>query len=158
MPEEEPAAQDCPGDAAPPPTSVAWHVDTRLTGLKIAGTLIFAIVALVLRGDRIGLPLAVLAAVVLLVYAARDLLAPVRLAADAEGITVITGVRHRQRLRWDQIERVRVDRQRRLGTVSELLEIDTGDTLHLFSSYDLSTSAQEARQTLVAVRTNSPNR
>jgi hypothetical protein len=154
---EEPAAQDLPC-APPPPIVAAWHVDTRLTGVKIAGALIFAIMALVLHGDRIGLPLAALACAVLLVYAARDLLAPVRLAADAEGITVVTGVRRRKRLRWDQIDRVRVDRRRRLGTVSELLEIDAGDTLHLFSSYDLGTSVREARQTLVAVRTNSLKR
>lgn len=158
MPEEEPPARDRPGDASPPPTAAAWHVDTRLTGLKIAGTLIFAVVALVLHGDRIGLPLAALAAAALLVYSARDLLAPVRLAADADGVTVITGVRHRKRLRWDQIERVRVARQRHLGTMSELLEIDTADALHLFSSYDLGTSPHEAHQTLVTVRTNALSR
>ena len=61
-------------------------------------------------------------------WALRDLIAPVRLAADADGVTVVTGfARRRRHLPWAQIERVRVDRRDRLGLRSEMLEIDAGD-------------------------------
>jgi hypothetical protein len=62
---------------------------------------------------------------------------PVRLRADAEGVTLIAGVARRRRLAWSQIERVRVDERHRLGLRTELLEIDTGDALHLFTEHDL---------------------
>jgi Bacterial PH domain len=135
----------------PAPTSARWRVDSRLTGMKIAGTVIFAVAAVVLRGDPLGLALSVVAALVLLAYSARDLVAPVRLAADADGVTVVAGFARRERLRWEQIEGVRVDRRRRLGTVSELLEIDTGEGLHLFSAYDLGAPPPEAEATLRAI-------
>ncbi|HKT02908.1 MAG TPA: PH domain-containing protein [Rugosimonospora sp.] len=120
--------------------------------MKITGTAIFAVAALALRGDRLGLALSALAGLVLLVYSVRDLLAPVRLAADPEGVTLVAGFTRRERLRWDQIERVRVDRRRRLGTVAELLEIDTGEALHLFSSYDLGVPPHEAERVLSGIR------
>jgi hypothetical protein len=139
-------------EQVPPPAPARWRVDPRLTGMRIAGTLIFAVAAVLLRADRLGLGLSVLAAAVLLGYSVRDLVAPVRLAADTEGITLISGIARRVRLRWDEIERVRVDRRRRLGTVSELLEIDTGETLHLFSSYDLGTTPREVERVLSELR------
>ncbi len=155
MPDEPAAPGPTPPDrpdAEPAPATAAWRVDGRLTGMKVAGTVIFAIALLVLRDDRLGVGLSGLGALVLLGYSLRDLLAPVRLAADADGVTLVAGFARRVRLRWDQIERVRVDRRRRLGTVSELLEIDTGETLHLFSSYDLGVPPAQAARTLDQIR------
>ncbi|MEN3309876.1 MAG: hypothetical protein V7603_6078 [Micromonosporaceae bacterium] len=156
MPDEPATPRPLPSHGVPagvgPVAAARWRVDTRLTGMRIAGTLIFAAAAVLLRGDPLGLALCALAAAALLVYTARDVLAPVRLAADAEGVTVVAGFARRVRLRWDQIDRVRVDRRRRLGTVAELLEIDAGDTLHLFSSYDLGVAPHEVEQTLRTVR------
>jgi hypothetical protein len=45
-----------------------------------------------------------------------------------------------------------VDTRSRLGTRSELLEIDVGDTLHLFSGYDLGRPCWEAAEALAALR------
>src|SRR4051812_12030323 len=139
MPEEPatPRPAQEPERPAEPVAEARWRVDGRLTGARAAGMLIFAVAAVAARADPLGLALCVLAAAALLVYTARDVLAPVRLAADAEGVTVVAGFARRVRLPWDQIDRVRVDRRRRLGTTAELLEIDAGDALHLFSSYDL---------------------
>jgi hypothetical protein len=44
-----------------------------------------------------------------------------------------------------------VDERRRLGTRSELLEIDTGNSLHLFSTYDLGVSCWEAARVLAGL-------
>jgi hypothetical protein len=129
-----------------------WRVDTRLTAMRAAGSLVFVVAAVVLHADPLGVGLSGLAAVALLVYTARDVLAPIRLAADREGITLIAGFARRVRLPWDQIDRVRVDRRRRLGTVAELLEIDAGEALHLFSSYDLGVPPHEAERTLREIR------
>jgi len=70
-------------------------------------------------------------------WALRDWIIPVRLAADAEGLTVIAGLASRRRLPWSQIEHVRVDRRERLGLRSELLEVDAGESLFLFSAHEL---------------------
>ena len=85
---------------------------------------------------------------VLAIYAFRDVAAPVRLAADAEGVTVINGYAGHRRLAWSQIERIRVDSRRR----AEFLEVDAGESLHLFSRYDLSMPPTEALATLEKIR------
>src|SRR5512132_3065719 len=104
-----------------------WRVDRRLALLKAVGVPVFALIAFALRDDLPGLVLAVVAAVVLAVYAMRDVIAPVRLAADQDGVTVVTGFAGRRRIPWDEVERIRVDVRSRLGLRAELLEIDTGD-------------------------------
>jgi len=131
----------------PEPSEVGFRVDGRLTAVRAAGALIFVLIAVFQDGPAPRV-FAGLAALVLGGYAVRDWLAPVRLAADAEGVTVVTGFAGRRRLAWDEIERVRVDERRRLGTRSELLEIDAGESLYLFSPYDLGTSCWEAARTL----------
>jgi hypothetical protein len=131
---------------------VRFRVDARLAAAKVAATVIFALLALAFRDDPVRAALCGLAALLVAAYAVRDIVAPRRLAADREGVTVVSGFAGRRRLGWDQIERVRVDERRRLGTRSELLEIDTGDRLYLFSAYDLGTSCHEARDAIQAVR------
>lgn len=73
----------------------------------------------------------------LLGWALRDLLAPVRLAADPSGVTVVEGFARRRRLSWAEIERVRVDRRERLGLATAMLEVDADEALYLFSMHDL---------------------
>jgi hypothetical protein len=142
-PPDAPTAE--PGE--PVPAQVAYRVDRRLTALRAAGVLIFALVA-VFRTDPTILTFAVVAAAVLAAYTVRDLVAPVRLAADADGVTVVAGFAGRRRIPWSEIDRVRVDERRRLGTRSELLEVDTGEQLYLFSSYDLGAPCWEVTRTL----------
>jgi hypothetical protein len=151
VPEARRAAADARAAVPDQPGEVKFRVDSRLSGLKVAGAVIFALFALTFHADRARLGFAALAALVLAVYAARDLAVPHRLSADAEGVTLVEGFARRRRLGWAEIERVRVDERRRLGTRSELLEIDTGETLHLFSGYDLGVPVWQAARTLAGI-------
>jgi hypothetical protein len=99
-------------------------------------------------GDVVRLVLAAVVAAGLAGWAARDLITPVRVAADPEGVTVVTGLAGRRRLAWSQIEGVRVDTRPRLGMRSETLEIDAGDQILVFSESDLGTPPSEVAATL----------
>jgi hypothetical protein len=153
-PPPRPAETPQPEVSGPPPTELSFRVDRRLTAVKVAGAVLFLLLAGYFElsgGDPARVVFAVLGALVLGGYAARDMVAPVRLAADADGVTVVSGFAGQRRLPWAAVERIRVDRRNRLGTRSELLEIDAGETLHLFSGYDLGMPCWEAAQALDAV-------
>ena len=136
---------------AAPVDSVSYRVDGRFTAIKAGGFAIFALAALAFHDDRSKLAFTAVAALVLAGYALRDIIAPVRLAADREAVTVVHGYAGRRRLEWDEIERVRLDQRRRLGTRAVALEIDTGDHIYLFSSYDLGTDPADAVAALEAL-------
>jgi hypothetical protein len=138
-----------------PPAGGRWRVTPALPGLKLAGATAFVLLAVVFGGDPVRLVLAGAAALALAGWALRDLIAPVRLAADPDGITVVVGFAGRRHLPWSQVERVRVDTRPRLGLRTETLEIDTGETLHLFSSYDLGAPPADVAARLAALRTGS---
>ena len=53
------------------------------------------------------------------------------------------GFARRRHVAWPQVERIRVDRRERLGLRSQLLEIDAGTSLHLFSTHELGTGLPE---------------
>ncbi len=158
MPEEpaapRPAAPGPPADPslARPAGPVSYRVDNRLTLLKIGLGVVALAVALLSRGDPIQTGFAVLAVVVLGGYAARDVIAPNRLSADREGVTLVAGFASRRRLAWPEIETVRIDAHQRVGLRAEYLEIDTGDNLYLFSTYDLGVRCHEALDALTALR------
>lgn len=113
-----------------------------LVKLVGAGTLV-ALGLLFAEGDPVRLVLAGLGAAGLAVWAARDLLAPVRLAVDPSGVTVVTGFAGRRTLGWSAIESLAVDDRPRFGLRSQFLEIDTGDSLHLLSRHDLDADPTE---------------
>ncbi|MGP4104301.1 PH domain-containing protein [Nonomuraea sp. KM90] len=92
--------------------------------------------------------LAVPAAVLVGGMGLRDLLVPVRLAADESGITVVHGFAGRRHVPWESIWDIKVDVRRRWGLRSEMLEIDTGDNLHIFSPHELGTSPTEVAAVL----------
>ncbi|HXA61618.1 MAG TPA: PH domain-containing protein [Streptosporangiaceae bacterium] len=129
-----------------------WRVPLVQPVVKALGAAVLAVVALLSAGDTVGVAFAGIAAVGLLAFAARDVLAPVRLAADAEGVVAVSGFASRTRVRWAEIEAIRVDDRRRFGLTSRLLEIDTGDRLYVFSSYDLGVPAQDAAGELRRMR------
>ena len=119
-----------------------------------------AIVALVLafgRDDPVQWFLAAAVGLGLAGWALRDLIAPVRLAADPDGVTVVVGFAGRRRLAWSDIERVRVDRRDRLGLRAELLEVDAGDYLYLFGRYELGAEPEEVLASLQALRSGQPS-
>ncbi len=91
-------------------------------------------------GDVRGVILAVPATLLLGAMALRDVLVPVRLTADESGITVVHGYAGRRHVPWEQIDDIKVDVRRRFGLRSEMLEIDTGDNLHIFSAGELGAS------------------
>ncbi|GAA3652819.1 hypothetical protein GCM10022224_014750 [Nonomuraea antimicrobica] len=98
--------------------------------------------------DYRGVILAVPAAVLVGAMGLRDVLVPVRLAADESGITVVHGFAGSRHVPWESIWDINVDVRRRWGRRSEMLEIDTGDHLHLFSAHDLGTSPTEVAAVL----------
>jgi hypothetical protein len=95
---------------------------------------------------------ALVATAILAVYALRDVIAPVRLAADLDGVTVVSGYAGHRRVDWAQVERMRVDARSRGGMRSELLEIDAGEHLFLLSRYDLNTHPADVYEDLLRLR------
>ena len=133
-------------------TAQRWRVSPASAVFKGIGALAFALAALLFAADPIRVLVAGAAAALLAGYALRDLLAPVRLAADSGGVTVISGYAGHRHLSWAQVERVRLDRRSRLGMRSELLEIDAGDSLHLFGASDLNAPVAEVADALGRIR------
>jgi len=147
-PDDGESVDDVQAVPGAPLTSARWHVDRSLLVAKIIGVVAFALIPQVLGLNLGSRWFGVLVAVVLAVYAARDVVAPVRLSADAEGVTVISGYAGHRRLAWSEIDRIRVDSRRR----SEFLEVDVEDALHLFSRYDLGMPPTDALAMLERVR------
>jgi PH (Pleckstrin Homology) domain-containing protein len=141
-----------PGGRSPDAGGLQWRVMRKFVVLKIAAAVVFAVIGVVSLGNPVQLSVATVAALLLAGLALRDLLAPVRVAADAGGVTVVVGFAGHRRLPWSQIERVRVDGRTRLGLRSRLLEIDAGDNLYFFSSSELGAPVDEVVQHLVALR------
>jgi hypothetical protein len=147
-------------DPDPENLPARWRVPARVTAAKVAGAVLLALVAAysaLVGHDRPGALVAGAAAVGVGLFALRDLIAPVRLAADPDGVTVVTSLARRLRLPWSQIEAVRVDARSRYGVRSEYLEIDVGETLYLFSAYDLGARPADVARALAAAHP-SPDR
>ncbi len=166
-----PAVPDWPGPHHPrqagsgqlPPARpvgepIEWRVARKLPVLKLAAAAVIALAGVGIATDAVAHALGAIAAIGLVLWAARDLAVPVRLSADIDGVTLVTGVARRRRLGWEQIERVRVDERQRRGLRSELLELDAGDVLHLFSSYDLGVPPPDAAEALEALHAESQRR
>jgi hypothetical protein len=152
MPDE--SGEGGPGQPSDPaqPQELRWRVNPRLTAVKFAAAVVFLAAVFFFRSDPAGLAIGLAAALALGAFALRDVLVPVRLAADPTGVTVVNGFAGHRHLPWARIERIRVDERRRLGVRSQLLEIDTGDSLHLFSGYELSASCEEVAALLKDLR------
>jgi hypothetical protein len=136
------------------PTSLRWRVSIGFMSLKCAVTVVLLIAAVFFAEDRRAFAAALVAAAVAGGYALRDVLAPVRLAADPAGLTVISGYAGHRRLDWPQIERIRLESRVRAGLRSEFLEIDTGDMLYLLSTYDLNARPADVADELNRLRTS----
>jgi hypothetical protein len=129
-----------------------WRVRREFLILKIVATLVLATITVLTLGDLRGAFLAGAATVAAAVLALRDVLAPVRLSADGEGLVVVKGFAGSERLPWSMIERVRVDTQTRFTSRTELLEIDTGEGVFLLSRFDLGAPCQEVADQLRSLR------
>jgi hypothetical protein len=130
---------------------VSFSVPRSIMLVKFAVAAVLALVALVVGNESQTLVLLVAAAGAA-AYAGRDLFAGERLRADADEIIAVRGYSSRRVLAWSEIERIRVYASSRLGTRSEMLEVDTGDEIFLFSRFDLGVDPEEALGALEAVR------
>ncbi|WFE37469.1 PH domain-containing protein [Micromonospora sp. WMMD998] len=130
-----------------------WRVPRALPLVKALGALALAALGLLLAaGDPVRPALAGAVAVGLLAWALRDIVAPVRLAVDPDGLTVIRGYAGRRRLPWAAVESIRLDRRSRRGLTAETLEIDAGESLYLFGRRDLDAPLDEVAAELTAAR------
>ncbi|MEU0522024.1 PH domain-containing protein [Streptosporangium sp. NPDC006007] len=130
-----------------------WRVRREIFVLKAFAVVAFAMLALLSVGDPRGMILAGVGALVAAVLALRDVLVPVRLSADDEGLVVVRGFAGSERVPWSSVERIRVDRRTRLTSRTELLEIDTGEAIFLLSRFDLGVPCQEVADELRSYRT-----
>lgn len=150
----EPEPDQGRADAEPAPLpvdEVSYRVPTRFTVIKFAVAVVFAVAGALSR-DKIGLVIGLGLGLALAIYAARDLIAPVRLAADKTGVVAVRGYASRVRLAWADIEVVRVDSRLRFGRRSELLELDADELILQFSEYDLGVRPSDAERALTHLR------
>ncbi|WP_372444438.1 PH domain-containing protein [Micromonospora qiuiae] len=130
-----------------------WRVPPALPIVKLVGAAcVLALGILLAEGDLLRPVLGGLAAAFLAGWAARDLIAPVRLAVDADGITVPAGWLGRRHLPWTTVETIRVNRRPGRGLAGPALEIDTDDSLHLLSRLDLNAEPAEVADALLAAQ------
>jgi hypothetical protein len=130
-----------------------WRIKPVLPVTKLMGAVAVLVLAAAFGGsDPIRWGIAAVAAIGLLLWALRDFLAPIRLAADPTGVTVIAGFARRRHLPWSAIERVRVDRRTHRGLRSEVLELDVGDAIYLFSANDLGALPEDVATALADLR------
>jgi hypothetical protein len=130
-----------------------WRIKPVLPVTKGMGAVAVIVLAVAFAGrDPVRWALALVVALALAVWLVRDLIAPVRLAADAAGVTVLTGFARRRHLPWAQIERVRVEVSSRRGLRSELLELDAGESIFLFSAHELGALPEEVATALAGFR------
>lgn len=133
-----------------PPPEATFVPDRRYTLLAGAGCAA-ALAAASLAGDAAGHLLYTVAAVVLLVYVAADLVFSPRLTASRVGI-VINAPLTRASLSWDEVTAVRAETRLRRGLRSSTLEIDAGAVLAVFSKRTLGTEPEVAAARIEALR------
>lgn len=144
-------------DADPARAEVGrWRVARAVPTLKILGAVALGALTWLFAVDISGTVVGAAAAMALLTWAARDLVVPVRLAADASGVTVPHGLTGRRTIPWDRIERIRVDVRSRIGLRSETLEIDTGGALYLFGASDLGAEPADVAVLLRRIQASAP--
>ncbi|WP_089325045.1 PH domain-containing protein [Actinomadura meyerae] len=130
----------------------SWRVPPGHVTVKCAAAAAVTALIVLYSHDPQFLFLAAAAAIGLNALALRDLVAPVRLAADEDGLTVVAGYAGHRRLRWDEVTAIRVDERRRLSLRTRMLEIETGDDLHLLSAFDLGADVHDVADELYRVR------
>ncbi|WP_052305199.1 PH domain-containing protein [Stackebrandtia nassauensis] len=133
-------------------SALRWRVPRHVVAVKVASTAVFALSALWFSGDVARFSVAVGATLLAGAYAVRDLVAPIRLTADAEGVGVSRGFFGLRYVAWSEIARIRVDERRRFGATTKLLEIDVDYTLFLFSRHELGAEPDEVADALRELR------
>jgi hypothetical protein len=147
-----------PGEPDDPPTSnrapgepVSFRVPAGVPVAKAAVAAVLAAAAL-LTGETLAILVGALAAVALIVFAVRDVLARERLRAARSGVEVVSGFASRRHLPWADVEALRIDERLRLGVRSRLLEVDADAEIYQFGRYDLGVDPDEAIIAITALR------
>ena len=91
QPEPAEPADGSPDSRETASTEISFRVDPRLTAVKVAGAVIFLLLTVAFAGDLGREFFGGTATVLMAVYAVRDLVAPRRLSADPEGVTLVSG-------------------------------------------------------------------
>jgi len=130
-----------------------WRVPVAVPSVKFVAAAVLVVATVTITRDLVGAILGLLVAGGLGVSGLRDLLVPVRLEADGEGVTVSAGFTGRRRYPWAVVERIRVDERRRLLGRSTMLEIDVDDDLYFMSRYELGVHPAEVAEELATLRT-----
>lgn len=141
------------GDVDHAPTGEhRWQVSPAVATVKLvlAGVLLVATVTA--ARDLLSAVIGLLVASGIGLAGLRDVLVPVRLEADDEGVTVLAGLSSRRRYPWVGVERIRVDDRRRLLGRSTMLEIDVDTHLYFLSQYDLGVPPARVAAELSALR------
>ncbi len=137
-----------------------WSVPRWMPAVEGLAAVSFATAAVMAR-EPLATAMAVVAAGILTVVAVRDAVAAVRLSADADGVTVVHGFNGHRQLPWAEMLTITVGRQgrnsSRLGRSAGLLEIDAGDTVHLFSRRELGADPAEVADVLESLRRQALN-
>ncbi|MFG2000748.1 PH domain-containing protein [Spirillospora sp. NPDC048911] len=127
----------------------SWRVPPPQIVVKCAATVALAVLAVLSIDDPQLLFLAGIATAGAGALALRDLLAPVRLTAGADGLTVISGYAGKRHIPWSEVTAIRVDERQRLLMRTRLLEIETPDDLHLLSTFDLGDHVRDVEAELL---------
>ncbi|MEP6853480.1 MAG: PH domain-containing protein [bacterium] len=128
-----------------------WSVPRWLPAAEGLLAAIFAATA-VATGDRLATLMAAAAAVILAGFAARDFLVGVRVSADGTGVTVVEGLARRRTVPWAEVVAVGVGGRGRFGASANMLEIDTGYTVHLFSRREVGADLVAVAEALETLR------
>ncbi|GGM29556.1 hypothetical protein GCM10011608_12810 [Micromonospora sonchi] len=130
-----------------------WRVPPALPVVKLVGAAgVLALGILLAEGDLLRPVLGGLTAALLAGWGVRDVIAPVRLAVDPDGITVPAGWLGRRHLPWATVETIRVNHRPGRGLAGPALEIDACDSLHLLSRLDLNAEPAEVADALLAAQ------
>jgi hypothetical protein len=132
---------------------MSWRVERRRTMSRVAAAVLAVIGTLILARDGSQYAAGLALAAAFGALAARDVLVPVRLSADPEGLTVLTGLASQRRIPWRNVERIHVDTRNRLGLRQVALEIDEGDGLHVLDGGDLGANPHDVAAALTQLRT-----
>jgi len=138
-------------DTRPLPEIVEWRVPRRATWGRFGGAAAVAALSL-FAVDLPQVIVALVAAAGLVAYAVRDLVAPVRLRLDPDGVVAVRGYAGRRAFPWSVIESVRLDSRLRLGIRAEAIELDAGDDILVFGATDLGVPVREAVRTVERFR------
>jgi hypothetical protein len=130
-----------------------WRVERKRVAGRAAVAAVLAAITLLRASDAVTMTVGLVAAGAIAAVVLRDLLVPVRLSADTEGLTVITGLASRRMIPWRAIEQVHVDSRERLGLRQVALEIDEGDQLHMLAASDLGADPHDVAAALTQLRT-----